>query len=249
MAQPIWRWAMRKDANAGSSPKATVAMKRHHGYAMPTGRGWSINPPVRVATPHGHFLGLGPYRVEMLDLDAGEVTTLLESASHDYLAPQFDEDGTLYAIARPYEPGGRQSWWQTIKAALLFPWHVLLTLVMFLNMMSMLFRGRPAFDAPAAPGGPNPTAVMLWGRLLQAKRSARSGRKPPPPLAPADWQLISVQADGSQQPIADHVVAFDLCKKGLVYTDGYRVYFRHQDGEVCELCRGDMIEQLVALNQ
>jgi hypothetical protein len=49
----------------------------------------------------GQFLALGPFSLQQLDMDAGEMVTLLEDRHYDYLAPQFQGDGSLLYIRRP----------------------------------------------------------------------------------------------------------------------------------------------------
>src|SRR5262249_8618470 len=40
----------------------------------------------------GHFLALAPFSLQQLDVEAGEITTILEERNFDCLAPQFASD-------------------------------------------------------------------------------------------------------------------------------------------------------------
>jgi len=56
----------------------------------------------------GRFSGLGPFAVQQIDLDSGEMECLAEEPEHDLLAPQKDASGALYYIRRPYTAAGRK---------------------------------------------------------------------------------------------------------------------------------------------
>ncbi len=55
----------------------------------------------------GQFLALGPFTIQQLDAEAGELATLLEAKQFDHLAPQGLRDGSLLYIRRPYAQGER----------------------------------------------------------------------------------------------------------------------------------------------
>jgi hypothetical protein len=50
----------------------------------------------------GRFTGLGPFAIQQLDLESGEIQTLAEEAESDLLGPQMSADGALYYIRRPW---------------------------------------------------------------------------------------------------------------------------------------------------
>jgi hypothetical protein len=49
----------------------------------------------------GRVGGIGPFAVQQLDLDSGNMETLAEEPDHDLLGPQKTADGSLYYIRRP----------------------------------------------------------------------------------------------------------------------------------------------------
>lgn len=200
--------------------------------------------------PHGYYVGLGPYRIERLDLDTQEVRTMLASDDHDYLQPRAGHDGTLLAIRRPHQPDGRRptSALDVLKDAVLFPWRLIRAVFYFLNYFAMIFAGKPLGSAGAGEGVRRPDPPMvLWGRLIQAKQYQRASRKrEPKPLVPRDWELILARGDDIET-LAEHVVSFDVCPEGVVYTDGHRVRFRDWDGRVADICKDRMIQQVAAL--
>ena len=72
----------------------------------------------------GHFLALGPFSIEELDVANGDMKTVSEDTQHDFLAPQACADGTLYYIRRPYTRVDRLRPLQVLKDFLLFPFRL-----------------------------------------------------------------------------------------------------------------------------
>lgn len=90
----------------------------------------------------GHFLMFGPFSIQELDAEAGEMKTLLESKRFDYLAPQALENGTLFYIRRPYAPHARLHPLRALKDAVLLPFRLLYAVLQFLNFFTAAFTGR-----------------------------------------------------------------------------------------------------------
>jgi hypothetical protein len=53
----------------------------------------------------GRVAGMSPFSAQLLDLETGEITPLLEDARFDFLGPRVDSDGVVYAIRRPRRDG------------------------------------------------------------------------------------------------------------------------------------------------
>jgi len=117
----------------------------------------------------GQFLALGPFSIQQLDMDAGELTTLLEDRQYDYLAPQCLPDGSLLFIRRPYAEHERLHPLRALKVAVLFPFRLLYAIIQFLNFFSAMFTGHKLTSA----GGPkgrdlDMRQMMIWGNLVLA---------------------------------------------------------------------------------
>ena len=99
----------------------------------------------------GRVSGIGPFTVQELDLDSGEMTCLAEEAGYDLLGPQKNADGALCYIRRPYGPEKRNL--SPLKALLdtvLFPFRMLHAVFQFFNFFSMRYTGKP-LSIPGAP--------------------------------------------------------------------------------------------------
>ncbi|HXE55550.1 MAG TPA: hypothetical protein VN541_21180, partial [Tepidisphaeraceae bacterium] len=114
----------------------------------------------------------GPYAIQRLDLDRGDLITVAEDDAFDFLTPRMGADGWLYFIRRPYEPHGRGI--SPIKALLdvvLFPYRVARATVHFLNFFSLMFSRKPLLTAGGPPReGPDTRYMMLWGKVIDAEK-------------------------------------------------------------------------------
>jgi hypothetical protein len=204
----------------------------------------------------GFIAALGPFALQSLDLEAGRVTTLLEDDAHDHLLPR-RAGGATYFIRRPYQPGGAPpvSALRVGLDVLLFPFRLARAVVHFLNFMSLTFARKPLITAGGPPKeGPGERFVMLWGKVIDAERALRRGRRAGgDALVPKDWELVRRTDDGNggggadEQVLAREVVAYDVTPDGsaVIYTNGSRV-FRLDAGSVAprELAKGKLIERV-----
>lgn len=81
----------------------------------------------------GYPIGVGPYAIDLLDVDAGKVSTILEDEEYDFLSPKVDPQGWLYYIRRPWKTSQPTpiSPLEFLKDVVLFPYRVFRTVVYF----------------------------------------------------------------------------------------------------------------------
>jgi hypothetical protein len=202
----------------------------------------------------GFSVGLGPYRLERIDMESKAVETLLEVDGYDLLQPRQLADGTLFYIRRPYKPHGEVPGpLEVLKDVVLFPYRLLRAVFHFLNFMSVAFSGKPLTTAGAGgvPGQrrPEPRHLALWGQVIDTKRAmAKAGNDEPANLVPREWTLVRRAPDGTETDLAEHVLAYDVTTDGtVVVTNGTRVTWIDAAGRRHELARDTMIERVVAL--
>lgn len=199
---------------------------------------------------HGMLWGLGPYRVETLDLDSGEHEVLLEDDARDYLQPQLLPDGTLLCIERPYKPDGysARTWKTTLRDMVMTPVVLFHAVVGFLDLFAKIFAKKPLISA----GGPErrgleARAMLLWGRRVEAQRREQTvdaGKA----LVPGDWRLIRRGTDGAMETIAEHVGAFDAGPDDrIVFTDGSAIYECRHGQPPRRLATGTLIEKVAII--
>lgn len=198
----------------------------------------------------GFPVGLAPYRVEQLDLDKQDITTVREEDGFDLLQPRMTEDGTLYCIRRPYEPTGPRpvSLLEVTKDVVLFPFRLARAGYHFLNFISVMFSGKPLSTAAGPQHNVTDTRYrMIWGRMIDTKAAMKAAAKDDAGgLVPDTWQLVRRAESGEETILARRVVSYDVCDDGIVYTDGSMISLRRKNGEVTEIGRDRFIERVVA---
>jgi hypothetical protein len=193
----------------------------------------------------GHFLALGPFSIQQLDVEAGEMQTLLEDRNWDYLAPQVLADGSLLYIRRPHTEHERFHPLRALKDFFLFPLRLLYAIFQFLNFFSSTFAGRKLTSAGGAKGRElDARQMMIWGNLVQARRPA-SAEDESADLVPKSWELCQRNASGETRVLAGGVLAYDAGDDGtLVYTNGNAIFLLHPDGRSERILNERMIEQV-----
>ena len=200
---------------------------------------------------YGHLAGTGPYAIQQLDLENGELSTVLEEQKSDHLMPKMTADGTLHFIRRPYEPhGGPISPWKLAGDILLFPYRLARALLGFGNFFSLMFSGKPLITAGAPTREPlDRRHLMLFGKLIDAEKALHDAKEgDAPSLVPSSWELVRRAADGTEKTLAKSVLAYDLCPDGgILYTNGSSVFHLEAAGKSQRLCDGTMIEHVAAI--
>jgi len=193
----------------------------------------------------GHFLALGPFSIQHLDLDSGDMKTVLEDNHFDYLAPKTLEDGSLIYIRRPYTQHERIHPIRAVKDFFLFPFRVLFALFQFLNFFSALFTGKQLTSNDGAKAQHmNMKQMMIWGNLVRAQRQTKPEEEGMD-LVPKSWELYRRAPNGKTTMLTNGVLAYDVSPEGLiVYTNGSALFLLHPDGRKERLLNEGMIEQV-----
>src|SRR5258708_7037383 len=171
----------------------------------------------------GLFMANGPAAINTLDVNSGEVETILSSEKYDYLLPRVAKDGTLYCIQVPYHSQEPYALATRLVDIVLFPWRMCVAIFAFLNVFSIFFAKKPLTSA----GGPNLLKAdisrrILHNRVVNLQETMRRERKKV--AVSRDWKLVRV-TDGKVAEIASNVLWFEMDGRGLpVYTDGYRIF-------------------------
>jgi hypothetical protein len=196
----------------------------------------------------GHFLALGPFSIQQLDIESGEMTTVLEERGYDYLAPQALQDGSFLYIRRPHSDHDRIHPVRAFKDFILFPFRLLYAFFQFLNFFSTIFTGRKLTSAGGAKAREmDMKQMMIWGNMVRARRPARVDEEGAD-LVPKSWQLFSRGAGGATRELAAGVLAYDTREDGrIVYTNGSAIFMLHPDGCKERVLNEAMIEQVFFL--
>jgi hypothetical protein len=195
----------------------------------------------------GHFLALGPFSIQALQMDTAEMGTLAEDPHTDFLSPQITEDGTLHYIRRPYNEHGRLRPIRALKDTLLLPFRLLYALFQFFNFFSMRYTGKKLSTPAGTPRRDlELKQMMIWGNLVEAQR--QDGEHEEVDLVPSSWQLARRRPQGSEEVLAKGVLAYDIAANGtLACSNGNSIFLLHPDGRKERLLSQRMIEQVVML--
>ncbi len=192
----------------------------------------------------GHFLALGPFCIQQLDVEAGELTTLLESRQFDYLAPECLADGTLLYIRRPHSQHERLNPLRAIKDVVFFPFRLLYAIVQYLNFFSAMYTGRKLTSGGAKARELDMKQMMVWGNVVRSQRQA-GVEEEGTDLVPKSWQLCSQSPKGETKVLAAGVLAYDHIEDGrMVFTNGNAIFLLHPDGRKEHVLNEAMIEQV-----
>lgn len=193
----------------------------------------------------GQFLAYGPFNIQQLDAETGEMTTLAEDKNFDFLAPQFLPDGAMLCIRRPYAEHEKIHPVRTIKEILLIPFRLVYAIFQYFNFFSAIYTGRKLTSA----GGPkgremDMKQMMIWGNLVRAQQRDLEGDEAAD-LVPKSWELHRRGANGDTKVLAGGVLAYDVAPDGtIVFTNGNAVFVLHADGRKEQILKERMIEQV-----
>jgi hypothetical protein len=199
---------------------------------------------------HGHYVGKGPATIQSLDLDSGVMTCLAEDAKFDLLGPQISADGALYFIRRPYRgERPRFNLLHLLEDILLFPFRLIYALFQYLNLLTMMYTGKPlARSGNAQQRYADMPRMMIWGNLIEARKSLLNRSDDASGLVPASWELCRKAMDGNAEVLAKGVLSFDLeTDGGVVYSNGAVIYRRTAGGKTSRVHEDSMIQQVISV--
>jgi len=197
---------------------------------------------------HGNFAGLGPFSIQQLDIDSGDMKTLAEDPAQDFLTPQVTPDGTHYYIRRPYTTGREFHPLRTLKDIALFPFRLGYAIFQYLQFFSMIYTGKKLTSADGSRSRElDLKEMMIWGNKVSAQQSQKPGEEAPD-LVPKTWHLIRQRPGYDAETIAKGVLAYDLAPDGtVVYSNGSAIFMLEPNGKTARLHVERLIEQVTVL--
>ena len=196
----------------------------------------------------GYIAALGNASIQMLNMDTGTVSPVLESPHYDYLKPRVSPDGALLFIRRPYERPG-QSAGSLLSDIALFPFRLLRAVFHYLNFFSVMYTRKPLTSANGPAVKADLKNILLQGRRIDAEKALRQERPVfgIPSLAPADWELVRRDRQGNEQVLAGNVASYDLCPDGsLIYSNGRGIFVLSPSGSAGLACQADLVDDVTA---
>jgi hypothetical protein len=196
----------------------------------------------------GYVVAQGHASLQMLNMESGSVSPVLENAQFDFLKPRVDPAGNLLFIRRPYEmPGyGAES---ALMDMLLFPFRLLRAVFHYLNFFSLMYTRKPLTSASGPAMQADMKNLLLQGKRIDAEKAVRSARavQGVPSLVPDSWELVSRNTAGEERVLATNVASYDISPDGaIVYSNGSGVFVLEPDGSARLAIRDQLIGDVVA---
>lgn len=196
----------------------------------------------------GYVVAQGPASLQMLDMESGRVSPVLENPAFDYLRPRVDPAGNLLFIRRPYEMP-RMGLGNVILDTLLFPFRLLRAVFHYLNFFSLMYSRKPLTSASGPATQADLKDILLQGRRIDAQKALRSANlvQGVPSLVPESWALVSRTREGVDTVLATHVASYDISSAGtIVYSNGCGVFILEQGGTPSLAVTNELIADVVA---
>jgi hypothetical protein len=196
----------------------------------------------------GYIVAQGHGSIQILDMESGSVTPMLENPRFDYLKPRVAPSGDLLFIRRPYEAPryGTATFFMDI---LLFPFRLLRAVFHWLNFFSLMYTRKPLTSASGPALQADLKNILLQGRRIDAEKALRSERPVHgvPSLVPSSWELVSRTREGAERVLATNVVSFDVSPDGkILYSNGRGVFVLGQDGSAALALKDELVAEVFA---
>ena len=197
----------------------------------------------------GNFASLGPFGIQQLNIETGEMKTLAEDSSQDLLTPQIDGGGVLYYIRRPHTGAREIHPLRFAKDLILFPFRLLYAFFQYFQFFSMRYTGKKLTSAGGAKSREmDLKEMMVWGNMVSAAKADKTGGDAPD-LVPKTWELIRQPEGEPPKVIAKGVLSFDLAPDGsVVYSNGNAIFVLYPNGDKERVHAEPLIEQVIVLD-
>lgn len=196
----------------------------------------------------GFIVAQGPASVQLLNMESGSVSPVLENPRWDYLKPRVHASGDLLFIRRPYE-APRYNANNLVLDTLLFPFRLLRAVFHYLNFFSLMYSRKPLTSASGPQVQADLKDILLQGRRIDAQKALRTMRtvQGVPSLVPDSWELVRRDRDGNERVLATNVASYDVSADGaIVYTNGQGVFMIEPDGSAALALRDQLVGDVVA---
>ncbi|MES2046805.1 MAG: hypothetical protein V4447_00275 [Pseudomonadota bacterium] len=198
--------------------------------------------------PNGCAIAQGASSIQMLDMESGKVTPVMDDPQYDFIHPRVCQQGNLHFIRRPYEvPKYEAS--NFLIDTLLFPFRLLRAVFHFLNFFSMMYSRKPLTSASGPAMQTDLKEIILKGKRIDAEKALRTENKVNgiPSLVPKSWQLIRRNKQGTEMVLASNVVSYDITHEGhIIYSNGRAVFLLGVGEASTLILKSDLVADVIA---
>lgn len=195
----------------------------------------------------GTVLAYGNASIQMLDMQSGSISAVLDDPQYDHLHPRVCPKGNLHFIRRPYEvPKYETS--NALLDTLFFPFRLLRAVFHYLNFFSLMYSRKPLTSASGPALNADLKEIILKGKRIDAEKALLNENKinGVPSLVPASWQLISRDQQGNETVLAANVVSYDMRADGnIIYSNGRGVFLLGAPGQSSLVVKNDLVADVI----
>jgi hypothetical protein len=197
----------------------------------------------------GNVIGFAPRVVNKLDLSTGELVEVASYQGFDCIYPKVDNKDNLYFIKRPYESSLNKK--VSIIEYLLIPFKIIRAIFKWIELFTIMHTGEPLTSKgsnPAKSKQMDSKDLIINGNIINAekilKENLARGEKYAG-IAPKEWELVRLDADGKQKSIKKGVLGFDINKNDeVIYSNGKYIIKISSDGKEEVVEKVDFIETI-----
>ncbi|QAU33719.1 hypothetical protein [Janthinobacterium sp. 17J80-10] len=197
--------------------------------------------------PDGYLIAQGHATIQLLNMQSGSVTPIMDDARYDFLQPRVCARGNLHFIRRPFETP-KYGPDKLLIDTLLFPFRLLRAIFHYLNFFSLMYSRKPLTGATGPAVKADLKDIVLKGKRIDAEKALRSGMKinGVPSLVPSSWQLVRRTPRGDESVLASHVASYDMTPEGkIVYSNGSGVFLLDAEGQSTLILKFDLVDDVI----
>lgn len=197
----------------------------------------------------GNVIGFGSRVINKLDFSTGELVEVASYQGFDCIYPKVDNKDNLYFIKRPYESSLHRK--ASIIEYLLIPFKIIRAIFKWIELFTIMHTGEPLTSKGANPAKSkqmDSKDLIINGNIINAekilKENLARGEKYAG-IAPKEWELVRMDADGEQKSIKKGVLGFDINKNNeIVYSNGKYIIKISPDGKEEVVEKVDFVEKI-----
>ncbi len=191
----------------------------------------------------------GPASIVRMDLHESTVEEVLADERYNFTHPIEDGDGSLYFIRSPYESdeGGGKNALTALKDVLLFPFRLIRALFGFFDFFTMKYSGKTLNNAGGKAKTKPQDQRFVDGNLVDAEQELKKNRERGeefPGYVPHSYELCR-RAGDRIEVLKKGVLAYELCRDGIVVSNGSYLLLLRRDGKEEKLCRADGVSRIL----
>lgn len=191
-----------------------------------------------------------PKEICVLDLQTGDVDSLVKDDQYDFFKPQKDQQGNLYFIRRPYKTY-QASLANDLKALVTAPFKIINAVTGWLDFFTQRYAGENLKTSsginPAKAKQKSAEELFIEGNLIktqETKKNNKAAGEKFPGIIPNSWELMKQTPDCELVCVKKGVLSYLLKNDLVIYSNGEQLIQLDKSGEESMLAEGKLIYKI-----